>query len=101
MEVEQSEVHNGLNLRINELLNKIESNEPVMFSRKTGKGKTKELDLSIYIDSINLEGNELIFGCSITSNGTVRVDELIELAGLDHSKLAGPVIRRSVQWKTK
>jgi radical SAM-linked protein len=61
----------------------------------------KEFDAAGYISSIEAGSGEIVFHCVVTQSGSLRVEEMMELAGLKPQELAEPVLRRSVQWITK
>ncbi len=61
--------------------------------------KFKNVDVRGFLKSIKLEEGSIIVECEIRPDGSVRVDELLELLGLDEAALAAPVRRTRVQWK--
>ena len=63
------------------------------------KSKLKTVDVRGFIKSIVADDDGLIVECKITSAGSVRVDELLQLLQLDRQKLAAPIRRTSVQWE--
>ncbi|AQQ71873.1 radical SAM-linked protein [Limihaloglobus sulfuriphilus] len=71
--------------------------------RRTNPAKNidKQLNAADYINSIETGNGEIVFDCSVTQSGSLRVDEMMELAGLKPEELAGPILRRSVRWTTK
>ena len=60
----------------------------------------KNVDVRSFLKSIKLEDESIIVECEIRPDGSVRVDELLMLLGLDEAALAAPVQRRSVQWQS-
>jgi radical SAM-linked protein len=62
-----------------------------------GKGVRRK-DVSVYIESVECEQNVLTVKCSITPKGSVRVDEILQLLGIEFRDLCVPVKRRSVHW---
>jgi len=71
----------------------------VIVRRGDGQGRAgREKDVGPFIESVNVRGAEVVFGCRITSEGTIRVEEMLELVGLAAENLAVPVRRESVQW---
>ena len=84
---------------IEKLRRAIESENPVTVERWAGKNKTRRrIDIGPYIDSIECRGAEFVVRCNITHEGSVRVDEILELLQIDPSMISGPVQRRNVQW---
>jgi hypothetical protein len=57
------------------------------------------LDVRPFLESIELDGNNIIIKCEITSAGSIRVDEILELLEIDIEKLTAPVKRTNVQWQ--
>ena len=73
--------------------------EPLIVKRLSGKKKpVRQVDVSGYINSIKIENNMVLITCLITNSGSVRLDEISGLLGLETEDLAGPVKRTSVQW---
>jgi len=62
--------------------------------------KFKNVDVRSFLKSIKLEDASIIIECEIRPEGSVRVDELLKLLGLDEAALAAPVRRRNVQWQS-
>ncbi len=60
--------------------------------------KFKNVDVRSFLKSIKLEDGSIIVECEIRSDGSVRVDELRKLLGLDEAALAAPIRRTNVQW---
>lgn len=59
----------------------------------------KNIDVRGFLESIELEPDGIIVKCKITQAGSIRLEEILSLLGLDMEKLALPVKRTSVQWK--
>ena len=52
----------------------------------------------MYIESVECEQNVLTVKCAVTPKGSVRVDEILQLLGIEFRDLCVPVKRRSVHW---
>ncbi len=65
---------------------------------KTSKFKT--VDVRGFLKSIELNGRSITVECNISSNGSIRVDEILRLLELDVEKLAAPIRRTNVQWQS-
>ncbi len=64
-----------------------------------GAGKSvRRIDVSVYIESVECEQNVLTVKCAVTPKGSVRVDEILQLLGIEFRDLCVPVKRRSVHW---
>ena len=58
----------------------------------------KDVDVRAFIVSVELDGERVLVKCRISSAGSIRVEEILELLGLDAEKLLGPVRRTAVRW---
>ena len=65
------------------------------------KGTTRMVNARDFVESIAVEGNEIIVRCRITETGAIRVDELMTLLGIKQPMLAGPILRRNVHWQRR
>ena len=68
---------------------------------RTGRREStvKNINVRDFLESIELESDDIIVKCKITPAGSIRIEEILSLLGLDVEKLALPVRRSSVQWK--
>jgi len=77
-----------------------------------GEVRSRLLDVRPFVKSIRFDDGVRGFGdgnqqggtsisveCEITPGGTIRVDEIMSLLGLDHEMLAGPVRRTRIEWQ--
>ena len=78
----------------------LKAKEPIIVQRQGGKRSNRPVEKEIgrYIDSIECDGDELQIKCRIEPDGTIRVDELMEILGIERGDLTGPVERRSFEW---
>lgn len=90
-------VNDKLRARIDSTL----ASEALIIERRTTstESKIKTLDVRPFLESIELDGNNIIVECEITSAGSIRVDEILELLEINIDELAGPVRRTNVQWQ--
>jgi hypothetical protein len=51
------------------------------------------------VQSIGLEGDEVVVECKVGQGGSIRVDEILGLLGLNVDRIAGPVRRTHIQWQ--
>ena len=58
----------------------------------------RRIDVSMYIESVECERNVLTVKCAVTPKGSVRVDEILQLLGIEFRDLCAPVKRRRVHW---
>ena len=61
--------------------------------------KFKDIDVRGFLKSIVLNDSCIVVECRIALRGSIRVEEILKLLGLDMEKLAGPIRRTSVQWQ--
>lgn len=76
----------------------VASDTQVMERRVPGHRKTRRVDVRPFVKSVEFEGDNLTIVCNITTAGTARVDELMQLFELRMEDLAGPIRRTQVQW---
>ena len=67
--------------------------------RKGAGGSCRRIDVSGYIDKAHLKPGGVLVRCNITSSGSVRIDELLSLLGVEREQLSGPVRRIAVGWR--
>ncbi|MHC4619107.1 MAG: TIGR03936 family radical SAM-associated protein [Planctomycetota bacterium] len=67
--------------------------------RLDAKGNTREIDVRPFLRSVELRDDEVVVTAEVTPTGSIRPDEIAELLEFDAAHLAGPVTRRSVQWR--
>lgn len=61
---------------------------------------TRRIDVRPFLRFVRLEGADLVVQHSISTAGSIRVDEILQLLGLRMQDLAGPVRRMNVAWET-
>ena len=68
--------------------------------RRGGKRSKRPIEKEIgrYIDCIEFDGDELRIKCKVEPDGTIRVDEILEILEIERGNLTGPVERKSVEW---
>ena len=64
------------------------------------KGRIRDVDVRPYLGAINVKGTSVEVQCAISPAGSIRVDEILELLGLDVAKLTAPVRRIRINWQT-
>jgi radical SAM-linked protein len=62
--------------------------------------RTWQVDVRPFLAEIRLEGDDLIVRHEISTAGSIRVEEIMQLFGLQTQDLAGPVRRTNVTWGT-
>jgi radical SAM-linked protein len=62
------------------------------------KAKFKNVDVRPFLKSIELGDGEIVVECKISPEGTIRVDEILELLEMNTEDLTGPIKRTKVNW---
>ncbi len=98
-----------LNEELKATIKRLLASESLILERQIGKKKSrienresriKNIDVRGFLKSIELDGDSIIVECKISSAGSIRVEEILKLLELDVEKLASPIKRTSVQWKS-
>jgi len=89
-----------------QLRNKIKDlleSETLVLRRQVDKkaSRFKDVDVRGFLKSIEPGDGCVSVECEISSAGSIRMDEVLDILGLDIAKLAGPIKRMSVQWSRK
>ena len=92
--IRQEYVDDKLTARIECLL----ASETLFVNRDTGH-RVKNVDVRPFLESVEVDNKGIIVECIISSAGSIRVDEILNLLDLDVEKLAGPVRRTNIEWK--
>jgi len=103
-------IHNEyLNEELKAKIQRLLACDSIKIQRQTAKtksgirnreSKVKNIDVRGFFESIELGPDGIIVDCKVTPAGSIRVEEILTLLGLDDDKLALPVRRTSVQWKS-
>jgi Iap family predicted aminopeptidase len=64
------------------------------------RGDTRNVDVRPFLESIEFDSKNIVVKCKITSAGSIRVEEILKLLGLNGENLAAPIKRTSVQWQS-
>jgi hypothetical protein len=57
------------------------------------------VDVREFLKSIKLDDRSIIVEYNISSDGSIRIEEILRLLELDEGKLASPVRRTNVRWQ--
>ncbi|MBN1975728.1 MAG: DUF2344 domain-containing protein [Sedimentisphaerales bacterium] len=94
--IRQEEMTENLQNRINSLL----TSKSLIVERSIDiKSVSKKIDVRGFLISIITEHNSIIVRCKISAAGSIRIQEVMNLLGLDMAKLASPIKRTDVQWQ--
>ena len=61
--------------------------------------KFKKVDVRPFLKSIELDNRGIAIECKISSAGSIRIDEILELLELDYDMLSAPIRRTRIQWQ--
>ena len=87
--------------RLRDKIAKVMGSERCVVERTAAEGRaTRSVDVRPFLQSIRLEGGTLIVQHRTGGTGSIRVEEIQQLFGLQTQDLAGPVRRTSVMWET-
>ena len=96
LSVRQEYLNEKLKTRIKRLL----ASESLNLQRRIdARGNTHNVDVRGFLKSIEAYENNVLVECKISSTGSIRVDEILELLELDVEKLTAPIRRTSVKWQ--
>jgi radical SAM-linked protein len=95
--VHQKYINEKLKSRIERVL----AMESLNLERRRGpnNSKFKNVDVSPFLKSIELDGRNIIVECKISPAGSIRVDEILELLELNCEMLTAPIRRTRVEWQ--
>jgi len=63
------------------------------------KHKTKHIDIRPFLSRMWMTDAGLVVTCSVRTSGSVRMDEILRLLGVQVDELEGPVKRTNIQWR--
>ena len=98
-----------LNEELKAKIKRLLASDSIKIQRQTAKtksrfrnreSKVKNIDVRGFLESIELGPDGIIVECKVTPAGSIRVEEILKLLDLDAEKLALPVRRTSVQWRS-
>ena len=72
--------------------------EPIVLYRPVEKGRSRQIDICPFLESLSLEERNVQVQCAVRPQGTVRVDELMGWLNLEPCDLAEPVRRIAIRW---
>lgn len=80
---------------------RVMASERCLVERTAAEGRAaKSVDVRPFLESIRVEGGDLIVQHRTGGAGSIRVDEILRLFGLQTQDLAGPIRRTNVIWET-
>jgi radical SAM-linked protein len=90
-----------LNEELRSRIKNLPASENLEISRRTEPESAgfKNINVRPFLKSIELDSTGIAVECEISPAGTIRVDEILKLLGLDYGMLSAPVRRTKVQWQ--
>ncbi len=91
---------NGIDFsEIKNTAEKITNDEQFVINRYSpGKQAARQIDIKKFIKSIDVRNDTISVGCLFGPDGSVRIDELLQLFGLSQENLVLPIRRIKVDW---
>ncbi|HOK94695.1 MAG TPA: TIGR03936 family radical SAM-associated protein [Anaerohalosphaeraceae bacterium] len=78
----------------------IQDKRPIEVQRLNAKtGHFVKLDISPFVEKMDIFADRIELVCRVSPAGTVRVDEMMQWLHLDQPMLREPVLRMEVQWE--
>jgi len=77
---------------------KLLAKDKLVVKRFKDKGRVKEVDIRKYLENIEFVEKAVKVDCRITPEGSVRVDEVMGVLGLEFGMLKSPVRRADIKW---
>ena len=85
------------------LINRIEelkASELLNVQRYSGENsRAKIVNVRGFLKSLSIDAKMITAECAISPDGSIRVNEILQLLDLDEEKLAAPVSRKNVIWQ--
>ncbi|MFA5554839.1 MAG: hypothetical protein WDA68_09840, partial [Phycisphaerae bacterium] len=93
--VDEDAVVSSIQQKINEFMKK---QQCILDRYSPDSFKPRQVDVRRYFKSADVSGSEILVRCVFGPSGTVRIDEMMQLFGLDSVSLSRPVRRAKVDW---
>ena len=90
-------INDKLKARVESLLASESLNLQRRIDAKNSKFNNR--DVRPFLKSIEMDDRTIVVECTISSAGTIRVEEILKLLELDTEKLTAPIKRTNVQWQ--
>ncbi|MBN1123561.1 MAG: DUF2344 domain-containing protein [Sedimentisphaerales bacterium] len=86
---------------IQKLDKKLQDNEPIFIMRQRKNGQQQSRNMARFLKSVTWRNEQVVAQCRISPEGTIRLDELLNLLKLTPTDLACPILRKRVEWIRK
>ena len=85
--------------RIKSKIGELMNTEEVFVERNNKpKQKAKKLEVRRFLKSIDLVDRDIIVNTLVTQNGSIRIDEIMELLDINQDSLEKPPLRTFIEW---
>ncbi len=90
-----------INRKVKDNVECVLASESLVLQRRMDakSSKFKNVDVRPFLKSIEIGDKAIVVECKISSAGTIRVEEILKLLGLDAEMLTAPITRTNVQWQ--
>lgn len=90
-----------LNEKLKSRIKRLLASENLNLQRRMGlkNSRFKNIDVRPFLKSIELDDAAITVECKISMDGSIRLDEILELLELDYGMLSEPIRRIRVQWQ--
>lgn len=85
-------------INISTLSSELLAKDRLIVKRFKDKGSAKEVDIRKYLESIEFSDGVVRVGCKVSPDGSVRVDEVMSILGIEFGMLKSPVRRVDIKW---
>jgi hypothetical protein len=84
---------------LKEAIHKITADDTLRVARKTKTGGIKDIHVKDAIRAVEWTPEGLLVRYNVHANGSIRLNEILNLLGLETDQLDGPVRRTAIQWQ--
>ena len=85
--------------RLKECICRLMANDSLKLQRRMdAHGRTKTVDVREYLEDIEVVDQKVIVNARFSTQGSIRVDEILSLLEISVTNLDGPVTRTKVLW---
>jgi radical SAM-linked protein len=89
-----------LNAKLRTKMAELLARKSVVLQRRiNGSSITRDVDVRPFVKAAELTDRSITIECMVTPAGSIRVDEILNLLGLDATELAAPVRRTKIEWQ--
>ncbi|MDD5459891.1 MAG: TIGR03936 family radical SAM-associated protein [Phycisphaerae bacterium] len=74
------------------------ASENLAIERIAPKGKNRQIDVRQFIEDMAIDKNKVTVLCKVSNDGTIRIEEMLGLLGVEHEQLQSPVRRTRIVW---